>query len=395
MLNQEELLKIIERIAQGTASEEDLRRYNTWCNLQQNGDAETAAPDFSDTQKELFRRVNGKIDQRRRHRIGRRLTAAAAVLLLFSLPLIYKKVHFKVTYRQDLAIVATEQGPASGGTQPTGRATLVLTNGTEVALSSASNGKLPNNLDQLISKVTDSSVVYKNQGLVNANRSGKNLFNKLVTAPGQQYRVTLPDGTTVRLNSGTALKFPVNFYNHGERRVELVGEAFFDVVHDGAPFIIQSNKITTTVLGTAFNIKAYPATKHVTVSVVRGKVKVENKQNARTILIPNQQVTYNTEAPTLPQTKLVDATAYVASWLRPDMVFEDLAFQKVAALLGQRFGVTLQFKNKALAACTIKASFNGTDSLDKIMTALCLISNASYTRQEGNIVLIDGEGCGK
>lgn len=95
------------------------------------------------------------------------------------------------------------------------------------------------------------------------------------TSNGQQLLVRLPDGTLVTLNAGSVLSYPKQFEDT-LREITLTGEAFFDVVrNEKAPLIIHSNGITTRVLGTSFNIRAYPENKEVQVAVVTGKVKVK------------------------------------------------------------------------------------------------------------------------
>ena len=95
------------------------------------------------------------------------------------------------------------------------------------------------------------------------------------TGNGQQLSIKLPDGTLVTLNAGSLLSYPKQFEDT-LREVRLIGEAFFDVVrNEKAPFVISTEGVTTRVLGTSFNIRAYPENKEVQVAVVEGKVKVK------------------------------------------------------------------------------------------------------------------------
>ncbi|MCE6992797.1 FecR family protein [Dyadobacter sp. CY323] len=94
------------------------------------------------------------------------------------------------------------------------------------------------------------------------------------TGNGQQLEVSLPDGTIVKLNAGSILSFPKEF-NDTLREVTLTGEAFFQVVkNEKSPFVIHTEKVTTRVLGTSFNVSAYPENHQVQIAVVEGKVKV-------------------------------------------------------------------------------------------------------------------------
>lgn len=98
------------------------------------------------------------------------------------------------------------------------------------------------------------------------------------TKPGERLKLTLPDGSNVTLNAGTRLSYPQRF-NHKKREVVLLsGEAYFDIKHDiKKPFIVNADKTRTTVLGTAFNIRAYSFIGDVTVTVASGKVAVNSQ----------------------------------------------------------------------------------------------------------------------
>ncbi len=102
-------------------------------------------------------------------------------------------------------------------------------------------------------------------------------LTKKTTDRSESKFILLEDSTRVWLNAASSLEFPDEF-NSKAREVYLSGEAYFDVKHaDKIPFIIHTGNVSTTVLGTAFNIKAYPGQKNIIVSVSRGKVKVSRK----------------------------------------------------------------------------------------------------------------------
>lgn len=204
--------------------------------------------------------------------------------------------------------------------------------------------------------------------------------------------ITLPDGTQVVLQANSRLNYPENFTGN-TREVILLGEAYFDVSHDAQkPFIIHTGKVRTTVLGTAFNISAPPDGKKIIVSVTRGKVKVEDDQKLLAVLTPNQQVTYTPVTAAVVKDTL-NAPSLVTNWTKHEMVFEGQSFEDVATMLGRRYGMDIRFKNEGLKRCTIKAYFNGTETLEKVLEVLCIISNAAYSLPDGKTVLLDGEGC--
>ncbi len=200
--------------------------------------------------------------------------------------------------------------------------------------------------------------------------------------------MTLPDGSTVILHGDSKLEIDENF-NQSERVVRLTGEAYFDVAHrPDTPFIIHTGKIKTTVLGTAFNITAWPGQQDITVSVTRGKVRVEDENRVIAVLTPDKQVTYNKMSSTSGE-KLVEATETIA-WLQQDMTFDEMALEELADHLGRRYGVNITFGNPELQTCSVTGRFTGTETLEEVMRTLSILMNTQYTIS-GKEVLIEGE----
>lgn len=101
----------------------------------------------------------------------------------------------------------------------------------------------------------------------------ENLITK-ETSRGQKMTIVFPDGTVVKLNSESSITYSEEFSKE-KREVKLIGEAYFDVAHyDDWPFIVNANEVKTEVLGTTFNISAYPENEHVSIALVNGSVKV-------------------------------------------------------------------------------------------------------------------------
>lgn len=209
--------------------------------------------------------------------------------------------------------------------------------------------------------------------------------------PELNHYLTLKDGSKVVLHSGSQLHISNNFTTAGNREVTLVGEAYFDIKHDNKrPFIIHTGKVKTTVLGTAFNIKAYPGQKNIVVTVTRGKVKVEDDHAILAILKPDQQVVYNEKDKRAAEQKVVAVQSL--KWARADMSFDSMPFGELTARLDQRYGVHIHFKNPDLASCPITGTFTGTESLIEVLTFLSQARGTSFTINN-NDVEIDGKGC--
>ncbi|MFL5811103.1 MAG: FecR family protein, partial [Flavisolibacter sp.] len=114
---------------------------------------------------------------------------------------------------------------------------------------------------------------------------------------GAIQKIRLPDSSYVWLNASTSLRYRKSFQEN--REVQLDGEAFFEVSHDPShPFIIEAGDVETTVLGTAFDIKAYSSEKTTSVSVIHGRVQVAVGQKPRTILLASNILVYDRQSHT-------------------------------------------------------------------------------------------------
>jgi ferric-dicitrate binding protein FerR (iron transport regulator) len=119
---------------------------------------------------------------------------------------------------------------------------------------------------------------------------------------------------------------------------------------------------------------------------------VEKGTKLLAVLEPNHQVTYTIPSDLAKEQK-VDANAVVTNWAKEDMVFDQTPFGDIASILSRRYGTTIRFKNPDTRSCKLKAYFNGTETLEKVLEQLCTISNAKYTRDSEGQIVIDGPGC--
>ena len=155
---------------------------------------------------------------------------------------------------------------AAGGN----KAILTLADGSEIALDAVHNGSLAQQGNTMIIKTGEGQLAYN----ANGKSSGSILFNTITTPVGGEYTVVLPDGSKVWLNAASSLHFPA-FFSGRQRNVELTGEAYFEVAKNAAmPFHVKVNSMDVQVLGTHFNIMAYPEEKTINTTLLEGKVKV-------------------------------------------------------------------------------------------------------------------------
>ena len=172
----------------------------------------------------------------------------------------------------------------------------------------------------------------------------KIMYNTVITPRGTEYLLTLSDGSRVWLNSDSRLKFPVKF-SKGTRRVELVGEGYFEVAKDtSSPFIVNSGKLEIKVTGTSFNIAAYPDEKIVQTTLVSGSVDVSCPECAATesvSLVPNEIAIFVPKIQKI-EKKRVDITPYIA-WHEGFLTFHDESLGSIAKKLERWYDLTFEF----------------------------------------------------
>jgi transmembrane sensor len=202
--------------------------------------------------------------------------------------------------------------------------------------------------------------------------------------------IHLPDGSTVILNNNSKLDYPAAFTGR-TREVYLAGEGYFEIIRQtNKPFLVHTGKITTRVLGTAFNIKAYPAEGAIEVTVTHGKVQVFKEDRSVGLLTADQQISFSTGTEQVARKK-VD-TRPVVAWKPAEINFDDITMQEAARRIGERFKMNVGFANPAIKNCRVTATFYEDDLLNEIMTVICGVSQSNFTIQN-NKLIIDGKGC--
>lgn len=219
------------------------------------------------------------------------------------------------------------------------------------------------------------------------NGSTENLLVEK-TGIGQIKQLTLPDGTKVWLNAKSELKYHKAF-DKKTREVLLEGEAYFEVYRDtNRPFIINSQDVKTAVLGTSFNVSAYHTDADIKVSVLSGKVSVEQHQS-KVLLTPNQQAVYNKTEQKLSQNNLLHTSEEIL-WKEGKLVFKSINLEKVIADIQRKYETSIVI-NEKIKNCNISADFTDMP-IEKIIKILGEIVNGSSSLKN-NTYYLTGNGC--
>lgn len=296
--------------------------------------------------------------QPRKRKLRRLLSYAAAACVLGGLFSCYFILRSDSSQEQDPEIFQFSNHIRPG----TSKATLVLNNGQKIPLG-----------DSLL-QITLDGVEIKDDSTNNlqyyADQAENSLqHNRLIVPRGGEYCVTLSDGTIVWLNSESELRYPTAFSGN-IRRVELKGEAYFKVAHnENQPFIVDANGYQVEVLGTEFNLSAYPDDSHKTTTLLRGKVKVGiDRFPAPDTLYPNMQLAYNTTSQSR-QIKQVNAEMY-GSWRQGHFEFDHTSFGQFLKIVSRWYDFSYQVKDTSLLNYHFTGAFEKSDNIDDLFRIL-------------------------
>jgi len=222
------------------------------------------------------------------------------------------------------------------------KAILILDNGSVHDLTSSGNLDLKEGGSEIKSEGT--KLLYTE----NKNLKKEIKYNTLSIPRGGEFFLQLADGTKVWLNSESVLRYPVQFIGN-ERRVELTGEAYFEVTrNEKVPFLVESGEQTVKVLGTQFNISSYTENPIIYTTLVKGSVEVfaKNKPQLKQILVPNEQTAIN-KADDQISKRVVDTYKYVA-WKDGRFVFDDQTLGEIMNTLSKWYDVDVTFASNEL-----------------------------------------------
>lgn len=211
---------------------------------------------------------------------------------------------------------------------------------------------------------------------------------------GKVLKVSLPDSSTVWLNSGSEISFNQGFNNQEIRTVKLKGEAYFEVTHDeNHPFVVRSGKLVTTVYGTSFSIRAYENENKTSVAVNSGKVGVSGvdhqHKNFSVMLLPNDKLSYSNQEGRFLKSVIINKD--VDAWIEGNLIFEQTPISEVFETLSRKYNVKIQGESKSYAGCKLTARFSN-QPIQTVLKALRLSLNIQ-SKQVGETIYIKGGNC--
>lgn len=226
---------------------------------------------------------------------------------------------------------------------------------------------------------------YKNQA------SHPELLVESVVPIVQRDTIMLMDGSRVILNAGSSLRYPERFSGI-VREVYLEGEGYFEVAKDPSrPFIVHAGPLKTKVLGTSFNINAYAGQSKMEVSVLTGKVQVEETKSGRSVdLLPREKVRYTIADDKFAKIEAADINKDLA-WNTGRLAFEDAPLTDIVQQYYRRYGKKIEIESESLKSCRLSLVFDQ-ESPQEILKMIALLTNA-HVKEDGSTVILYGKGC--
>lgn len=252
--------------------------------------------------------------------------------------------------------------------------------------------------------------------LQNSSKSINSYENQIVSA-SKQYElvevenistslklVNLPDGSSILLKEGTKLSYPSNF-SEKKREVYLTGEAFFEIAKDAnKPFYVHANQITTKVLGTSFNISAYP-TQKIVVSVKTGKVAIfktgteeateqeQHKELTGIVLEKGEKAVFEKNQITqVNPTEAFVKTQIEAPIEQMSFEFEETNVRDIFKRIEKAYQIDIIYDDAVLGSCPITASLTD-EPLTEKLKLICKAVHADYRKTSDDKILVTGTGC--
>jgi transmembrane sensor len=296
--------------------------------------------------------------------------AAACVLILIGSGLYYFGFHKK---EENIAAINLSADAEPGGN----KAVLTLGNGKKIILDNADNGILAQEGNTKITKLADGQLAYS----ANASGSATNVLNTMSTPRGGQYQLRLPDGTLVWMNAASSITYPTSF-NSDERVVEASGEIYFEIAKDTKrPFkVALPSRSEIVVLGTHFNINTYTDEPVQKITLLEGKIAVQQEQQ-KTVLKPGQQAEINA-AITINNTADIEE---VMAWKNGNFKFKGNDIKSIMRQVSRWYDLEVVYEGNVPTG-----HYNGAPS--RKLTAMQMLKLVEYSgvkvRIEGKKVII-------
>lgn len=359
-----DIKEVLDKVSSGTASAEEETMARLWLHqLHQNEEAGLSENELNEVSDEMWASLekNRKQSSPRTGKLWPYIAAAASVVLVAGIGLYF----FKTPSADPIKAPQQYSNDVPAGSN---KAYLTLSSGKKILLTSATNGMLAEEGGVKITKTADGQLVYT---IADEGKKSTGKYNRIETPIGGQYELQLPDGTRVWLNAASSLKYPASFYALKQRSVELTGEAYFEVAKDKTkPFLVKSKGQEVEVLGTHFDVNAYPDEQSIKTTLMEGSVKL----NGQLTLKPGEQSVLSDGKFNVKEVNAIDA----ADWKNGEFVFNNEPLTSIMKKVARWYGVEIVYTNDLGKVPTFSGSVSRSENISSVLNMLAETSNVRF-----------------
>lgn len=371
MMSNEEIEELLQRFLDGRATPEETEFLQCWFDAQ----SEKGAWDWRDGQHR--HQIGARIKQQLvlRQEVGGepkriytwRWAAAAAVLAMLGV-FAWIQLHQSADATKAIHEQFADESVPVGSEA----AILVLTDGTRVPLDNRREELFADGQTRIA--YLDNGEIAYDIGDGGSSRPASTETNTLHVPKGGSYRLRLPDGSIVALNSGSSITFPLDFGTK-ERRVKLIGEAIFTVHRqESRPFYVEADDLVVRVLGTSFNVRVFPQDSDLAVTLVSGRVEVEREQHKQQ-LTPGEQAFALRSASGL-QKRAVNLDDELA-WQVGYFSFENQSIGPIMQNIARWYDIEIEFES-GLSARKYSGRIARSRSLEDVLISLETLGDVKF-----------------
>nr|WP_121272302.1 FecR family protein [Pedobacter schmidteae] len=374
-MTKEQFQELIRKISDGEATDQEIGLYNRYYHLYQQ-----AGESWDETEMGSQQVIGAKLQARIKQHLSpiaviplwrKTKTIAAAIAFVVLSSTLFFMLKKPTTYLNQISKNGADIAPG------TNKAILTLSSGQKITVTDSLNGQLASENGITVSKTAEGLLVYKIAE--NVRKLSPEKYNTIETPKGGKYQIILPDGTKIWLNAASTLKYPASFSNYNERRVELSGEAYFEVTKNKAhPFIVKTERQEVEVLGTHFNVNSYKDEPDTKTTLLEGSVKV-NALGIRTkipavVIKPGEQALASGNNIYV---KTVDVTQAI-DWKNDEFVFKNESLASIMRKVSRWYDVEVEFIGGKAAKETFSGSLSRQNTVSEVLKTLELTDRVHF-----------------
>ena len=337
-------IRLLHKYLYGKPAFEEKAKVEKWYeDINENGDV-AGSDELLQIKEQIYQRTWDKLNPRAKvipfykkpfFRVAAAAVVAVCITSSYFLFLNKSKPSATIAKTHTLALVNDVAAPDAN------KAILTLGNGKRIVLDSAANGSLAQQGNAVVSKLNNGKIAYN----ADNNVAAKIQYNTLTVPKGSKpVQLVLADGSEVWLDVASSITYPTAFAEK-ERKVEITGEAYFEVAHNVAkPFIVQKGDVEIKVLGTHFNVNAYDDENSLKVTLIEGAVKVERHGKESLNITPGQQAEINRQGK-MELNKDVDIDEVMA-WKNNWFNFNSLTVPDIMQQIERWYNVSVTYQGK-------------------------------------------------